>query len=228
MTTLTMKDNRTGVAKQLFGMPSGTTYTPNARGFIAAELADVPALLAIGFTPHTRMDNLAATTSPAATDDTTDDYAVGSLWLNTTTGGLWICKAATEGAAVWMPVANDLLGFKIGVNMNATTDQAITMVNGGHKFRISKITVLNASVDLTTAAGGVYPAASKGGTAIVANSQAYTALSATNYALDLTLVATPAKTVYAADQALYLSLTTAQGAAATADIYVFGQRFIAG
>ena len=228
MPTLTMKDNRTGVAKQLFGMPSGTVYTPNARGFIAAEIADVPSLLAIGFTPHTRMDNLAATTSPVATDDTTDDYAVGSLWMNTTAGGLWICKSAAEGAAVWMPAAGDLLGFKLGLDMNVTTDQQITMVNGGAKFRISKITVLNASIDLTTAAGGVYPSASKGGTAIVANTQVYTALSNSAYAVDLTLVATPAKTVYAATQALYLSLTTAQGAAATADVYVFGQRFMAG
>lgn len=228
MPTLTMKDNRTGVAKQLFGMPSGTVYTPNARGFIAAQIADVPTLLAIGFTPHTRMDNLAATTNPTVTDDADLDYAVGSLWLNTAASGLWICDDATADAAVWVPVDGDLLGFKLGLNMNVTTDQAITMVNGASKFRISKITVLNASVDLTTAAGGVYPAASKAGTALVANSQVYTALSLPAYAVDLTLVATPAKTVYAATQALYLSLTTAQGAAATADVYVFGQRFTAG
>lgn len=228
MTTLTMKAPSAGIAKQIHGLLSGTTYTLNANGFIAAELEDVPFLLGVGFTPYTRMDNLTATTNPAATDDSADDYAVGSLWLNATSRSMWTCLSAAAGAAVWVPVVGDLIGHKLSANMNVTTDQAITMMDGGTKFRVTKITVLNASIDLTTAAGGVYTAASKGGSALVAAGQAYTALSNTAYAVDLTIAATPGKTVWAAGQALYLSLTTAQGAAATADIYVYGQRFAVG
>ena len=120
--------------------------------------------------------------------------------------------------------SNVMLGYLLGANMNSTVDQVISLsINPLSHFRVSKITVTNASISLTTAAGGVYDAASKGGNALVANSQVYTALSAATKALDLTLALNlrePAGTI------LYLSLTTAQGAAATADVYVFGDILI--
>lgn len=112
-----------------------------------------------------------------------------------------------------------LLGYKIGANMNVTTDQAIPITRIGSKsFRITRIYVTNASISLTTAAGGVYPTTSKGGTAIVAAAQAYSALTAAAVGLDLTIAAVRTLAV----NNVYLSLTTAQGAAATADVYVFG------
>lgn len=117
------------------------------------------------------------------------------------------------------------LGRLISANMNVTTDQAITLdVPIGVNFRITKITAINASTSLTTAAGGVYSAVSKGGDAIVANTQAYSGLTGNTLALDLTIATTPGKTVYnqATVPAAVFSLTTAQGAAATADIYAYG------
>lgn len=114
-----------------------------------------------------------------------------------------------------------LLGKLIGVNMNSSaTDQLIPITRiGTQKYLITKIVVTNASISLTTAAGGVYTAASKGGTAIVAGTQAYTALTSSTVALNLTLAVNNTYTL----NNLYLNLTTAQGAAATADIYVFGE-----
>ena len=113
-----------------------------------------------------------------------------------------------------------LLGSLLGANFNSTADQPILLtVPSTSLYRVSKITVTNASISLTTAAGGVYDAAAKGGDAIVAAGQVYTALSTSKKALDLTIAANlrlPAGT------GLWLSLTTAQGAAATADVYVFG------
>lgn len=41
------------------------------------------------------------TTDPGVGDDSADGYRAGSLWLNTTDGGLFVCTDATEGAAVW-------------------------------------------------------------------------------------------------------------------------------
>jgi hypothetical protein len=112
-----------------------------------------------------------------------------------------------------------LIGSKIGTDMNVTTDQLIPITRiGTKKYLITKIVVTNASISLTTAAGGVYQAAAKAGTAIVANTQTYSALSATTTALNLTLAI---NRTYTLDN-LYFALTTAQGAAATADIYVFG------
>ena len=117
-----------------------------------------------------------------------------------------------------------LLGTLIGANMNSTADQIITMFSNPAKYIIRRIVVANASISLTTAAGGVYTAASKGGTAVVASSQAYSSLSASTLFLDLTLSTTgsASTTVKSSIPNLYLSLTTAQGAAATADVYVYG------
>lgn len=124
-----------------------------------------------------------------------------------------------------VPFAPAHIGCLIGANMNVTTDQAIPLaIPAGARFRITKITAKNASVNLTTAAGGVYPAASKGGTPIVLAAQAYSALSAAGLALDLTIDTVPAATVYsqATVPSLFFSLTTGQGAPATADLFVYG------
>lgn len=114
-----------------------------------------------------------------------------------------------------------LLGKLAGANFNVTTDQNITIniTGGAAKYLIRYITVTNASISLTTAAGGIYTAAAKGGTALVAAGQSYSALTAATITLDLTL-AVPNATQTATP--IVFSLTTPQGAAATADIYVFG------
>ena len=117
-----------------------------------------------------------------------------------------------------------LLGKLIGANMDSTDDQRIVMFSNPSKFILRRIVVTNASISLTTAAGGVYTAVSKGGTAVVASSQAYSSLSASTLFLDLTLntSGSASTTVKSSIPNLYLSLTTAQGAAATADVYVYG------
>lgn len=117
-----------------------------------------------------------------------------------------------------------LLGSKIAADFNSTSDQIITIFSNPSKYIVRRIVVTNASTSLTTAAGGIYTAASKGGTAIVAAAQAYTSLTASTLFLDLTLSATgnASTTVKSSIPNLYLSLTTAQGAAATADVYVYG------
>lgn len=113
--------------------------------------------------------------------------------------------------------ASSLLGVLRAANMNTTADQAISI--GVAKYVVRRIVVTNASANLTLAAGGIYPAASKAGTAIVANTQLYTALTASTKTLDLTLAAlTDVQTA----ATLYLALTTGQGSAATADLYLFG------
>jgi len=117
-----------------------------------------------------------------------------------------------------------LLGKLISANMDSTADQRIVMFSNPSKFILRRIVVTNASISLTTAAGGVYTATSKGGTAVVASSQAYSSLSASTLFLDLTLntSGSASTTVKSSIPNLYLSLTTAQGAAATADVYVYG------
>lgn len=117
-----------------------------------------------------------------------------------------------------------LLGRLLAANMNVTTDQPFVMraLSTLVPFRITKISAGNASISLTTAAGGIYTAASKGGTAVVAAAQVYTTLTGPTLIQSQTIAATPGNTIYPASQALFLSLTTAQGAGATADFYVWG------
>lgn len=116
----------------------------------------------------------------------------------------------------------ELIGKLLSANLNVTTDQTINIYNAS-KYVISKIVVTNASANLSagSTAGGFYPSASKGGTAIVANTQVYTALSASTKYQNLTLAAVAGTDVYTGS-AIYFSLTTAFGSACTADIYVYG------
>lgn len=115
-------------------------------------------------------------------------------------------------------------GELLGANMNSTADQPIPITAPTGLYDIDSIEVSNASVSLTTAAGGIYPAAAKGGTAIVGSSQAYSTLTAAaanaaGSTLLLTLASGINTTAYNLGT-VYLSLTTPQGAAATADVRV--------
>jgi hypothetical protein len=212
----------------------GARYTADANGVVTVPSPvnqDIMDLLNEGLIPlgvTQALSNTNATTDPTASSDNTLGYGIGSVWLNTSTGVEWRCISAVTSTAVWVPhvSAAMLLGRIIGANMNVTTDQPFVMTNWAalNPFRITKITAKNASTSLTTAAGGVYPSATKGGTAIVAAGQAYTALTAATIALDLTLAV--GTTVYAKGGSPILSLTTGQGGAATADFYLFGDVYV--
>jgi hypothetical protein len=116
-----------------------------------------------------------------------------------------------------------LLGALIGANMNTTADQSVGI--NFSKYVLRYVVVTNASVNLTTAAGGIYDAASKGGNALVANTQIYTALTASTKFVDLTLAAIATTDVSTATT-LYVALTTGQGSAATADFYFYGHPLV--
>ncbi len=119
-------------------------------------------------------------------------------------------------------IGQEQILFKlVGANMNITTDQPFLPVGGAPfaDYLITRIRVVNASTSLTTAAGGVYTAASKGGNAIVAAGQAYSGLTGSTLGIDLTVAAVGAGQQSATP---ILSLTTPQGGAATADFYLIG------
>lgn len=113
-----------------------------------------------------------------------------------------------------------ILGTLKSANMNTTADQSIP-VSFTNRYVVDRVLVTGCSMSLTLAVGGVYPTTSKGGTALVANTQVYSALTGSTVVASLTLAGTVAGTAYTA-ATLYLSLTTAQGSAATCDVYVIG------
>lgn len=106
-------------------------------------------------------------------------------------------------------------------NFNSTTDQLCTIPAGVTAWVPTSIITTNCTGTFTLAAGGVYPTTSKGGTALVAAAQAYTALTGASVVLGLTLAANIATTRQTVNS-LYLSLTTGTGSAATCDFYVIG------
>ena len=115
-------------------------------------------------------------------------------------------------------------------NFNITTDQPIIIPQSIVAFQLTGIVITNASVSLTTAQGGFYPAASKGGTPIVASSQAYSALTTANGLVSATLATFGSTTRFSAATlgningllAIWFALTTPQGAGATADVFLIG------
>jgi hypothetical protein len=122
----------------------------------------------------------------------------------------------------WRKQSYDLLGINTSCNANSTGDSAISIWSTNYK--VLAVTAYNASISLTTVAGGLYTAASKGGVALVANSQTYSALTTSSKFLDLTLATTSgaATTDLQTAHTLFWSPTTPQGSAATLTVAVFG------
>jgi integrin beta 8 len=50
--------------------------------------------------------NFGATTDPTVNSDSSAGYGVGSLWVNTSTGRVWLATNVTVGAATWVEPVN--------------------------------------------------------------------------------------------------------------------------
>lgn len=115
-----------------------------------------------------------------------------------------------------------------GADMNITTDQPFfpafdftSFVN----FQVNSMRAFNASTSLTTAAGGLYTAAAKGGTVLIAAATVYTAATGAGAPGQVVAVNAPGSGLIPLTTPPILNLTTAQGGAATADIIVYGALF---
>lgn len=112
-----------------------------------------------------------------------------------------------------------LLAVVKGANVNALGDTVIPIITAT-TYSVANVILTNASISLTTALAGVFTAPAAGGTAIVANA-ALSALTGPTIVSQRTVATTAAQT----SQNLYLNVGTAQGAAATVDVYVYGYDF---
>ena len=113
-----------------------------------------------------------------------------------------------------------LLAVVTGVNVNATGDQAVLPIINSSNYSIANVVFTNASVSLSSAAAGLFTAPTAGGTGVVANA-ALSALTGSTVVSQRTV----ASTAIQSGQNLYLNVGTAQGAAATMDVYVYGYDF---
>jgi hypothetical protein len=112
-------------------------------------------------------------------------------------------------------------GLLRGANLNTTADQPIPISATNTNYRVNAIYVTNASAAVTTAAGGVYTGAGKTGLAIVAAGQAYAGLTTTTVNTAGNLISLTIVNGNINPTSLFLSLTTAEGTAKTADVFVY-------
>jgi hypothetical protein len=182
-----------------------------------------------GLSSGTLSQNCAATcgtstlTWPAGT---TNFSATGPGVVQQTSSGAPLTVATVPFAlgGTGTSAGAEIVGGKLtGANFNSTADQSITITSPTTRYMISAIIVSNPSIALSTAAGGFYSVASKGGTPIVAASQVYSGLNNVmnnaGSSLNATLASGGATSMFNLPT-LFLSLTTAQGAASTADVTV--------
>jgi len=109
-----------------------------------------------------------------------------------------------------------LLASAQGVNLNSVADTVAAVVNSS-SYSVQDIIVANASVNLTTAQLAVYSGPGATGVAVK------TAYALTgNSASDKVVVTAATDTDSLTGDNLYIRCTTAQGAAATADVYIYG------
>lgn len=109
-----------------------------------------------------------------------------------------------------------LLASAQGVNLNSVADTVAAVVNSS-SYSVQDIIVANASINLTTAQLAVYSGPGATGVAVK------TAYALTgNSASDKVVVTAASDTDSLTGDNLYIRCTTAQGAAATADVYIYG------
>lgn len=158
-------------------------------------------------------------TALVAADGTSGGFIKDS---QATAAGLSVLGAADAAAQMALLPGARVLYRLTGANMNVTTDQAFTKVGTFSTFLAIRILAVNPSISLTTAVGGIYDAAAKGGNAWVASSQVYSQADMTTGRGQALTFNNPVTGLVSAPALAYLSLTTPQGAAATADFYIIG------
>jgi hypothetical protein len=110
-----------------------------------------------------------------------------------------------------------LLASAKAVNLNAVGDTVAKLLNDSGNVSVQSIIVANASINLTTAELAVYTGPGATGTAVK------TAYALTGNSSSAKVVVTAATSTDAIDvDQLYIRCTTVQGAAATADVFIYG------
>lgn len=72
----------------------------NVDGVLLTATQSIEAITPLTLTSQTKA-NFTATTDPTISSDASLGYRNGSVWLNTSTGVLWVCYNPAVGAAVW-------------------------------------------------------------------------------------------------------------------------------
>lgn len=113
-----------------------------------------------------------------------------------------------------------LLYRGVGLDFNSTADQLLAKLHAFPVVHLLNAYVSKPSASIASAVGGLYTASAKGGVAVVAASQTYTGVTGTGLGVAIGIANAGREEMAIA--ALYLSLTTPQGSAATANYTLIG------
>lgn len=111
----------------------------------------------------------------------------------------------------------------LNADMNSTSDQAFEKIGSFTKWAVTgngSINVELVSGACSSAVGGIYTAASKGGQDILIATQAYSSLTLVGGAVQFTVSKAGGRTM--TDSNLFLSLTTAHGSAGRCNFWIVG------
>lgn len=109
-----------------------------------------------------------------------------------------------------------------GADMQLATDQAFLKLGNFTNYVIAKVVAKRVSGGASVACtGGIYTAATKGGSALIAATQSWLNLTAAGKIVDGTLAAVNGTDGQTATP--ILSLTTGSTAACTADVFIYGE-----
>jgi hypothetical protein len=70
------------------------------------------------------------TSNPTITDDSSQSYAVGSLWINTTTKRIFICTSAASSAAIWHEIVANT-----GTSITPETTNTVDIGSSSLKYK---------------------------------------------------------------------------------------------
>lgn len=153
-----------GTANQSY-QTRNTVYTADAYGIVTvstSNMQDITDLINSSCIPLGAVQarsNLTATADPAASNDNTQDYGVGSMWVNSTNGRVWICQSATTNAAAWALAIVPGVGIEPSTNIEQFGSGTATMLSEGNIYRF-----------LSTSAAGSNPAGTNADVVVAAYS----------------------------------------------------------
>jgi hypothetical protein len=216
----------TGGQNSVLGGNSGTVLATGAANLILGANVATTTLTGGAFNILMDASNQATADVDTPAANTTDMLNIKRSIAGTTTN-----HANNNNPTLCAIGMHCVLGVLRAANFNITTDQSIAIrpltgnnvgyLAGATKYIVTDIYVGNCSASLTTAKGGFYTAASKGGTIIGAVTTPFTNCTGATTMQRLAALTNEDTTIFTA-ATLFLSLTTAQGGAATGDVYVMG------
>lgn len=174
-------------------------------------------------------DNLVLKTPPICIRGTTGVRVSVNIDIDGTVSGSRTIKVSSPVVKnvvdPWMKVYDrngpQLLFAVFDADMQSTADRIFEKRFRGSGYLITDVRAVRKSGGTSVAcAGGIYTAASKGGTALVAAAQSWVTLTGSGKSVRAT-VASAAETDFQTATPFF-SLTTGSTAAATADIYIYG------